>query len=294
MKFASSFRAATIGVSAGVLGLLSALSGAARSEPARIIAKPVAGKPPVEINAHYKITLNGFDLGDLQFKSRADQGGYRADSDVQVSALLGAFSWHGVTHSAGSISAGSYRPADYSFDFNGTARSGSVKMGFKGDTVASLAAEPQSFTTADTVPLEQKHLKGALDPLSAILAMTRVDDPDPCGRKLSIFDGKQRFDLVLSFSRNEAASETIAPGQPGGAIVCKVRYVPIAGYRATEETRALAANNGIEIAFRPVPSAGLMLPHRVVIPTIAGDAVLQAAEVNIVTNNRDRVAFVEE
>ena len=104
---------------------------------------------------------------------------------------------------------------------------------------------------------------------------------------------------VLEQLRGDGHTTRPAPGRPvmdaHDPETCeRCRNWGVSGVRGPEETRALAANNGIEIAFRPVPSAGLMLPHRVVIPTIAGDAVLQAAEVSIVTNNRDRVAFVDE
>ena len=117
------------------------------------------------------------------------------------------------------------------------------------------------------------------------MAISRSENANPCGRRLAVFDGKQRFDLVLSFKRQERISETRPTGQPGVAYVCKVRYLPVAGHRATEETRAMAASSEIEISLRPVPSANLFVPHEISIPTGAGTARLIAQSVRITTRN---------
>ncbi len=270
--------------------VLLAVAAPAVANP-KVIKVPSAA-PPVEISASYKISLNGFDLGGLQFNSRVQNGSYTADSDVKLSALLGAFKWHGVTRTSGTISGAVHQPQGYSFEFDGSAKSGSIRMGFTGAEITSVSVKPEAFTAPDSVPLERQHLKNAIDPLSAIMALTRVEGDNPCGRKLAIFDGKQRFDLTLSFRRQESIG-TGLNGEPLTAVVCKVKYTPVAGYRNTSETQAMAANNNIEIAFRRVPNAGLMVPHRVVIPTMAGDAVIEAERVNIETGGHGQIALVE-
>ena len=68
--------------------------------------------------------------------------------------------------------------------------------------------------------------------------------------------------------------------------------VPIAGYRANDETKAMARSTGIEIVFRPVPSADLMVHDEVRIPTISGPIALNAQKVDIKTSDRRRIALV--
>jgi hypothetical protein len=278
MKFSSVARAA------GVSALLAALALPAVADPKVIKVPPAAA--PLEIAAAYRISLNGFNLGSLQFNARIQNGTYVADSDVSLSALLGAFRWYGVTRTAGTLSGGVHRPQAYSFDFDGSVKSGSVRMGFTGAEITSVSVKPDSFSAPDTVPLERQHLKSTLDPLSAVMALIRVEGEAPCGRKLAIFDGKQRFDLAL-VARREAA------GTPGIEPVCRIKYTPVAGYRPNAETKAMAESNGIEIAFRRVANAGLMVPHRVVIPTMAGDAVIEAERVSIDAGGRGLVAQAE-
>lgn len=276
-------------IAAAAAAALAALAAPASANP-KVVKAPAVSQP-VEITATYKISLNSFNLGDLQFNSRAQNGAYTANSEVTLSALLGAFKWHAVTRSSGTYAGASHQPQGYSFDFDGT-RSGSIKMGYTGADVTSLAVLPQVVTVLDAVPIQRQHLSNALDPLSAILAMTRTEGDNPCAKKLSIFDGKQRFDLAFSFRRQESLG-VAANGEEVMGIVCKVKYTPVAGYRDTSETRSLAQNNNIEIAFRRLPALGLSVPHRVTIPTLAGDAVIEADRINIETGSRGEVALVD-
>ncbi len=247
------------------------------------------GVSPVRVDASYKITLNGFNLGAFNFKSNVGRTEYNLETDVEISALLGVFKWKGVTHSTGSLRARAPQPADFRFDYESTVRNGSIAMGFDKEGIERLSVLPVTVETPDTVPLAPAHLKGVFDPLSAILAITHSDAPTPCGRKFSIFDGKQRFDIALRFAREEPVL-----GIPNEtAVVCRVKYTPIAGYRPTEDTRQLAASNDIEIVFRMVPAAKLMLPQSVAVPTVVGAARIDLERVNIQLPERGRVASAD-
>lgn len=244
---------------------------------------------PVQVDASYKISLNGFNLGSFNFKSNVGRSQYSLETDVQISALLGIFKWKGVTHTSGSVQAKTPKPADFRFDYESTVRNGSVAMGFDKGGIERLSVTPVTVETPDTVPLSPAHLKDVFDPLSAILAITHSDAPTPCGRKVAIFDGKQRFDISLKFAREEPVV-----GIPNEtAVVCRVKYTPIAGYRPTEETRELATSNDIEIVFRMVPAAKLMLPQSVALPTPAGAARIDLERVKIQLPERGQVASAD-
>lgn len=274
-----------------VRGCVLALGSAALAalvplSPLATAAPSPTGVSPVRVDASYKITLNGFDLGTFRFKSNVGRTSYTLDTDVQISALLGVFHWKGVTHSSGTLKAKAPKPADFRFDYESSVRNGSVTMGFDQNGIDRLTVLPVTLEAADTVPLTRSHLSNVFDPLSAIMAITHTDAPSPCGRKVAIFDGKQRFDIDLRYAR-----EIPVEGVKGEtAIVCRVKYMPIAGYRPSEETRQLAASNDIEIAFRVVPAAKLMLPQSVSVPTAAGEARINLERVNIELPERGQVA----
>jgi hypothetical protein len=258
-------------------------------------ASPSAADPrapwPSRVQALYRVDFNGFDIGTFEFHASVTGQSYTLKADAKLSALLGAFKWRGITHSAGVLAAEVPRPAAYTFDFEGTAKNGSLKMAFRGDSVTSLAHSPPYTPSPSAVPVREAQLKGVLDPLSAVMALSRSGDENPCDRKLSIFDGKQRFDLALSFRRQEAVAEARPSGQPGVAFVCNVRYLPIAGHRMNDETRAMANSRDIEVSLRPVPSANLFIPHQIRIPTGAGPATLTSIRVDIMTPRNEQIAL---
>ena len=94
--------------------------------------------------------------------------------------------------------------------------------------------------------------------------------PNPCDRRLPIFDGKERFDLVLSYKGQMKVSEQQPSGQPVIAHVCRVKYHPIAGHKVDTENSFMATTDGIEVALRPIPSANVLMPYQITIPTLVG------------------------
>jgi len=253
---------------------------------------PVMADPDsVAIDAVYKVALNDFEIGSFAFKSDVGSKQYSLQSDVSIS-FAGLVGWKGQTRTQGAVANKAHTPAVYQFNFESPARSGSIAMNFKNNNLTGLTVLPDEPPLPGTLPVTAEHIKNVTDPLSAVLSLVRVEGSNPCDRKVSIFDGKQRFDLVLSYRKQVPITEAQPSGQPSQGIVCKVKYVPIAGYRETEEVRALARNNNISITFRPIPSAGLMVPHVVVIPTVAGDAVVSASRVTIKAPNQGQIALI--
>lgn len=267
---------------ASIIAALPLVAGIAGSaSPSAHAAEPWPG----QIQAVYRVEFNGFDIGTFEFNANVNGATYALTGDAKISALLGAFRWQGATRASGALAGDAPKPAGYTFDFATSSKTGSIKMGFAAENVTSLAHVPPYFQPPGIINVREQHLKGVLDPLSAVMAISRSDNANPCGRRLSVFDGKQRFDLMLSFRRQERISEQRPSGQPGVAYVCKVKYTPIAGHKVSEETRALAMSNDIEISLRPVPSANLFIPHSITIPTGAGTARLTAQSVRIVTRS---------
>ncbi|MBS0240695.1 MAG: DUF3108 domain-containing protein [Proteobacteria bacterium] len=246
---------------------------------------------PSRVDAQYKIALNRLDLGTFMFHASFSGNSYVAEGHAQISALLGAFKWEGKSRSSGNLPEFGVQPAAYTFDFNGTGKSGSLKMGFNSGAVTNVAMQPVQPSPPDVVPLQPQHLKGVLDPLSTVLVLSRTASANPCGRRVPIFDGRQRLDLMLIPLRQQQIPESKPSGQPTVGIVCQVRYVPIAGHQKAEETSSLATSNGIEIMFRPVPSAGLFVPHQITVPIIAGSVTITAERVDIQTR-QEQIALV--
>jgi hypothetical protein len=275
------------GISCFLAGLASLVGLVAAS------GSPVAAESwPANVRALYEINFNGFTVGSFEFQSQAESQSYTLTGNAQLSLLLGAFSWAGSTRSFGMIVDQAPKPASFTFDFKSNLRAGSTKLGFADDAVTNIMNVPPMVTSAPIIPLREHHLKGVVDPLSAIMMLSRNTAADPCDRRIAIFDGKERFDLLFSRKGQMRVTEQAPSGQPGVAHVCRVRYLPIAGHKIDGDTKFMAANDAIEVALRPVPAANVFVPYQISIPTMAGSATIVSKRVEIVSPGKPQIAML--
>ena len=249
---------------------------------------------PGQVDAVYKIHFSGLELGDFVFSSKVQQNAYATTSNAQISAMFGAYEWKGQSRSSGVTVDTGPRPANYTFNFKNQSKVGSLQMTFAGNAVTNVAAVPPIEKKPGTIEVKDFHLKDVLDPLSAVMALTRsstgrIAGVNPCARRIPIFDGKQRFDLAFSFKRNAPLSE-IGSKSGHSAFVCRVKYIPIAGYRMNEDMRQMQQASGIEVWMVPLSAANLFVPYYVLVPLSAGTATLTVSRVSIDTA-RGRVAL---
>jgi hypothetical protein len=81
----------------------------------------------------------------------------------------------------------------------------------------------------------------------------------------------------LSFKRLESVETE--KGYSGPAVVCSASYLPIAGHRPGRYViRYLQETRDIEIWLAPIAGTRVLIPYRVSIPTLFGNAILQAAQ----------------
>src|ERR1700674_757277 len=137
---------------------------------------------PANVRALYEINFNGFNVGTFEFQAQAESQSYTLTGNAQFSLLLGAFSWAGETRSFGTIVNQAPKPASFTFDFKSNMRAGSTKLGFSDDSVTNIMNLPPMMTSGPVIPVREHHLKGVVDPLSAIMLLSRGAAADPCER----------------------------------------------------------------------------------------------------------------
>jgi hypothetical protein len=257
-----------------------------------LVPEARAAEPwPAEVQANYRIQFNGFEVGQFTFNSSVHDRTYAISANADVSALLGLVRWNGATRVSGALAGNAPRPAGFSFDFRGSSKSGSLRMAFGNGAVKAVDFNPAMPDPPGTVPVQPAHMRGVLDPMSAILSMSRPKDGNPCNQRAAVFDGKARFDIVLSPKGEVPLAEAKSAATPEMLTVCRVRVVPIAGHVDDEKAAELKRNLGIEVAYRAVPGADLFVPHRITVPTFAGSAELVAQSLTIRTH-REQIALV--
>jgi hypothetical protein len=244
------------------------------------------------VRATYDVNFNGINVGTFEFQSHTEGKSYSLSGNAQLTILL--FNWVGEIRTFGLLGGNSRtpRPAAFSFEFQAGGKSGSTRMDFASGNVTEVKHMPPAPPKADAVPVREQHLKGVLDPLSAILVLVNYSSADPCDRRLPIFDGRERFDLVLSYKGKIEVSEQQPSGQPAIAHVCRVRYRPIAGHATDAESSYLATSDEIEVALRPVPSANILVPYQITIPTMIGYITIVSKRVEIESPGLPQIALL--
>lgn len=275
---------------ASLAGLsILALAGAAQAEPA---AKAANATWPKSVSTVYRLYFNGFDVGSFQFQSESSGKTYTANSTASVSALFGAFKWKGTLSASGALAPTGPQPVAYLLNFKTKSKQGLVRLGFDKGSIKTVTVEPKKdWVNPEIVPVKPDHMKSVFDPMSAILAMTHAGSGDPCSKTVPIFDGKVRFNLVMSYKGKQKLEEKVPAGQPSELVVCKVKYQPIAGHKPKDFVNPWVDYGSIEIALRSIPAANVYVPYNITIPTSIGAAVMSAESVNIAPEGKPAIAL---
>jgi hypothetical protein len=253
------------------------------------------GEPwPSAVHARYRLSYMGLTVGHLDMTSATSAQQYTMSGSAKVSALFGAVKWSGNTTVSGAIETGAPRPAAYAHQLSNSKKSWATEMHYKDRNAPDVAITPPPGTPpADLVPLTPQSKVGALDPLSAVMMLTRADGRPPCARRLAIFDGKQRYDLVFSFKRMTRLPVRAGHDTSEVAVVCRVLYEPIAGHRANEDTKAYVAHRDTEVVLRRIPGTEMLIPYSITVPTTWGTGAMTMERIEVTTTAGAKVALME-
>ncbi len=261
----------------------------AEANPKDITPKPensenLAIKASV-VNALYHINWLGTHIGDFKIRSSITNRQYSLQANADLSIFFGAVSWQGVTSSRGLMTANGPVPQNYTFRYSTNDRREAVEIRFQQRMVQDIIINPPAHPGSRNVPITAANLQNVVDPLSAIILLSQArlsrHSGDACNKRLPIFDGRVRYDLVLSPKGTRSIGNS---GKLHGiAYVCRVSYVPIAGHKAGRSNDYTTGNTGIEVWLVPLPEAGLLIPYYVHVPTPAGTASMVTAKFDVET-----------
>ncbi len=229
------------------------------------------------IVAVYNVQLGNFNLGNFRLTTVFRGETYEMRGEGRFSVLQGlVFEWRGTTASSGRVTNAGPKPAMYALSYsNGGSKGEQLRMTFWEGAVRQVSIYPDKRPSPRTIPVTKAQLEGVLDPMSGAFLSARSLNPNGdltvCNQTLPVFDGRQRFDLVLTPKKAVTVRKTTPTGYGGPAVICRVKFIPIAGYQPDNPgIRLMSQTDEIEVWLIPVRGTYLYVPYRIVLPTPVG------------------------
>lgn len=261
------------GVAAVACGLAGVIGSLAIADSARAQAK---------LDARYVVTLAGLPIGRGSWVIDIGNDEYTVVASGKTTGLLSVISdGHGSTAARGHVVRGNLVPASYGSTVTTDTYTEEMRVTLANGNVKDFVIEPTPPVFPDRIPVTEAHRKNVTDPMSGALARIAgtgdVLSAEVCNRKVSLFDGRLRYDLKLAYKR--MASVKADKGYEGPAAVCAIYFVPIAGYiPGRKAITYLVAQHDMEVWLVPIAGTRFVVPYRLAIPTPLGLGVLEATQ----------------
>ena len=246
---------------------------------------PCTGAGADTLRAHYSVTLLGLRIGDLYADGSLQPQNYRMDLNARLTGLAAMVS--NVKMALASTGAmtkkGAVAPSTYATSAENSNETRTLRMALAAGTVKGIEITPPPEFRGDRVPVTEANKRNILDPTSALIMPVPVKDalvgPAACERTLPIYDGYARFDIALHF---QGVRDVRVAGYSGPVSVCSARYRPISGHLVNSRSTAfMAQNEGIEVWLAPIEHAHVVVPLRVVMPTMTGELDIEAVDFEV-------------
>jgi uncharacterized protein DUF3108 len=249
---------------------------------AMMLGAPEIAYAQGKLDARYTAWLSGIPLGTGAWIIDISEDQYTAAASGRTSGLVRVFApGEGSGAANGIVVSNQFVPSNYAASITTGKNKEEIRMTLSAGNVDDFAVTPAPQPTPDRVPLTEAHRRGVFDPMTASLARVAgtgdMLSPEICQRRLSVFDGRLRYDLAFAFKRVETVKAD--KGYAGPAIVCAVYFSPLAGHVPDRAAiKYLVRQRDMEVWLVPIAGTRVLVPFRVSVPTPLGLGVLEATQ----------------
>ncbi|MCR4265495.1 DUF3108 domain-containing protein [Nitratireductor sp. ZSWI3] len=223
----------------------------------------------------YHASLFGLPIGRADFTSILDKNRFEVTGRFASAGIARLFErTDGTVTSKGRLAGSKVVPAAYALDYRSGGKRETTAIRFSGGRIAETVVTPRPKKRGDDwVAVTKADLADAMDPLSALLSPVE-SAAEVCNRRFKVFDGEMRADIVFSpAGQNEQIR--------GAAVTCKVRVLPVSGYREGRSTITFLREKArILVAFTPLGAKGHHTPVEALIGTKIGTVHVSGQPVN--------------
>ncbi len=241
---------------------------------------PAANAEPARHETVFDVKFGGVTVGNMTFGLSVDGKDYQFTGKGRTKGLAEWFaSGKADMKSDGQLKGDQLVASSHYLSVTEKKKVAVLKMAFANGEVQSVSLNPDKRKVktepkyAVTTP---DQLKNVVDPASTLIVpvdIAEAKNPNAvCGRTYHVYDGDTRFDMALSYKRNEKLS---TGGYDGNVYVCKLKYIPVSGHKRNHKnTKRMAENNEMEIWLAPVSGGtdtqSIFTAIRIVVPTWLG------------------------
>jgi hypothetical protein len=244
---------------------------------------------PSRVNLTYEVYSGGFHLLTVGLDLALADDRYDVTTRLQTAGFLSWFiSWSQVSASEGTIGKDAMAPQRHRSEALVRGRQRSVEIDYENGVISAVRVNPlpADDEARDEVPVALQ--REAVDPMSAILgAVRQLSAGGSCDGRLAVFDGRRRYDLVLTDRGRREMPETRYSIFAGEAVQCDFAYEPIAGHMRRRADPENANKRAVQSGrvYAAVATGTLVMPVRVEIDGDWGITVAHLREVRRVPMN---------
>ncbi len=234
-----------------------------------------------KLEAHYTASLAGIPVGKGSWVIDIDETHYSAAASGITTGLLRLFTGgEGTSAAHGTFGhEGKFASSIYAATIITRHKTTESRVAIKDGNVTTTKIDPPQDDDPERVPLTKAHEQGIFDPMTGSLVRVPGNGslltPKVCERKVSIFDGRLRYDLTLTYKRmDEVQAEK---GYTGPVVVCAINFSPVAGFIPSRTAiKYIKEQREMEVWLAPIAGTRVLVPFRAQAPTPIGEAVLEA------------------
>jgi Protein of unknown function (DUF3108) len=197
------------------------------------------------IEMGYVVELGGATIMKASYRTRIDDGQYETVLIGKTTGMSDMFSGYTMNIVAdGTYTGSQFVPG--SFENNRKKKSKKAKStGVVWSADGNISIESAAGSAPVPAGVAKALSGSSTDPLTAVLRMANAQDKKPCSGKFRVYDGKDVYDLALSFSKN--LKLVSASAESAGALECKLTSTPVAG-RAVDQGETAIDSYGLVLA----------------------------------------------
>jgi len=216
---------------------------------------------PLLIEADYSASVLIFRVGRVTLNAELGVSDYSAQAHVEAAGLAAFFTDFDIDSDVeGRFDTNGPAPDSYGHIERTGDKMRVVDVRFEGGMARSTATP--EFSSWGDPPASELDRTGVVDPMTATLLLSEMvaaSGGPPCEGYIPVFDGKQRYNLLLA-SRGTEMIRT--RGWRGEALVCDAYYQPISGYDTEDWPEPGETSHPLRMWIAPIADGTAFLPVR--------------------------------